>query len=235
MNENSNGGKSATSSNRKKRGADSYREGYSFEDKVAELYRLLHYNVEHGRIFGGRQVDLFITTSFGDMKLQRAIECKAGAVLVEHIDSFIAKLRLVRCEYPAALGTIVSGVSFTDAVTAHAVREGIQLTLHRDLAAQLFDGYGYAQNLLRECESSTRYRIPLYIEPSIGYDTIGQGINAFEVIDQWLNDPEWNQLTLLGDAGTGKSFLSRMIAYRLVQEYLKAPLATLFFSPFTPS
>ena len=213
-----------TSSARRERGARSYHEGYSFEERVAELYRLLHYDVEHGRIFSGRQVDLFITTTFGDVKLQRAIECKAGPVLAEHIDSFVAKLRLVKAEHPAALGTIISGVSFTDAVTAHAAREGIQLTLYRDLAAQLFDGYGYAQNLLRECESNTRYRIPLYIEPSIGYDTVGQGTSAFEVIDEWLKDLEWNQLTLLGDAGTGKSFLSRMIAYRLVREFLKSPL-----------
>jgi hypothetical protein len=224
MSENLNNDQAPTSSTRRERGSQSYREGYSFEGRVAELYRLLHYDVEHGRIFSGRQVDLFIVTTFGDMKLQRAIECKAGPVLAEHVDSFVAKLRLVKAEYPAALGTIISGVSFTDAVTAHAAREGIQLTLYRDLAAQLFDGYGYAQSLLRECESSTRYRIPLYIEPSIGYDTVGQGINAFEVIDEWLKDPEWNQLTLLGDAGTGKSFLSRMIAYRLVREFLKAPL-----------
>jgi hypothetical protein len=220
----SKGQESSASTERSERGAQSYREGYSFEEKVAELYRLLHYEVEHGRIFGGRQVDLFITTTYGDMRIQRAIECKAGPVLADHIDSFVAKLRLVRTEYPATHGTIISGASFTDAVTAHAAREGIQLTLYRDLAAQLFDGHAYAQNLLRECQSSNRYRIPLYIEPSIGYDTVGQGTSAFETIKEWLQDPEWNQLTLLGDVGTGKSFLSRMIAYRLVTEFLKHPL-----------
>ena len=221
---NSNDRELSTSTERRERGAQSYREGHSFEERVAELYRLLHYEVEHGRIFSGRQVDLFITTTFGDMKIQRAIECKAGPVVADHIDSFVAKLRLVRSEYPAAQGTIVSGASFTDAVTAHAAREGIQLTLYRDLAARLFDGHAYAQNLLRECQSNTRYRIPLYIEPSIGYDTVGQGINAFEVVDEWLQDSDWNQLTLLGDVGTGKSFLSRMIAYRLAEDFLKRPL-----------
>lgn len=83
---------------------------------MAELYRLLRYNVEQGRLFSGRQIDLFLSGRFSDLILQRAIECKAGPVKAEHIDEFIAKLRLVRREFPAAQGTIISGVSFTDAI-----------------------------------------------------------------------------------------------------------------------
>lgn len=211
-------------SDRRERGRRSYEEGYSFEDKVAELYRLLHYRVEHGRIFDGRQVDLFLTRQIGDFTLHRAIECKAGAVKAEHIDSFIAKLRLVRRKYPSAQGTIVSGLSFTDAITAQAIEEGIQLTLYRDLAAQLLDGHAYAIGLIRECESNERYPINMYIEPLIGYEATGAAAPAFEIISEWLGESEWNQLTLLGDVGTGKSFLSRMIAYRLAKEFLERPL-----------
>ena len=123
MSESSNSEESTPSVERRVRGRRSYEEGYSFEDRVAELYRLLHYYVEHGRIFPGRQVDLFLTRQIGDFTLQRAIECKAGAVKAEHIDSFIAKLRLVRREYPSAQGTIVSGLYFTDTITAQAVQE----------------------------------------------------------------------------------------------------------------
>jgi RNA polymerase sigma factor (sigma-70 family) len=64
----------------------------------------------------------------------------------------------------------------------------------------------------------------MFIEPSIGHDAVGSNTDAFEIINEWVLDGEWNQLTLLGDVGTGKSFLSRMIAYRLVQDYQKAPL-----------
>jgi DNA-directed RNA polymerase specialized sigma24 family protein len=210
--------------NRKERGRRSYKEGYSFEDRVAELYRLLHYRVEHGRIFSGRQVDLFITRQIGDFTLQRAIECKATAVKAEHMDSFVAKLHLVRREYPSAQGTIVSGLSFTDAITAQAVQEGIQLTLYRDLAAQLLDGQAYATSLIRECESNERYPMNMYVEPLIGYEAKGLAAASLEIISEWLDESEWNQLTLLGDVGTGKSFLSRIVAYRLAKRFLEKPL-----------
>ena len=133
---------------KKERGKASYVEGNSFEEKVAELFRLLHYDVEHGRLFSGRQIDLFVTTRLGDLRIQRAIECKVGTVKAEHIDSFLAKLQLVRHEYPSATGTILSASSFTDAVASHAAKAGITLTLFRDLDAQLFDGHSYVQSLL---------------------------------------------------------------------------------------
>src|SRR6185503_7052884 len=91
--------------------------GATFEDRVAELYALLNYHVEHGRLFGGRQVDLFIRRQLGDLQIIRAIECKAGPADTTDLDAFLQKLHLVRREYPSAMGTLVSGVSFTDAVT----------------------------------------------------------------------------------------------------------------------
>lgn len=209
---------------RRERGRQSNEDGYSFEDQVAELYRLLHYEVTHGRLFSGRQVDLFLTKRHGDLTIYRAIECKNGPVKSEHIDSFLAKLRLVRLEYPSALGTIVSAVSFSNAIASHAAKEGIQLTLYRDLAAQLIDGHAYAQNLIRECKFNERYPMSLYIEPLIGYDTVSDGLPAFNLVTEWLEDDLWRQFTLLGDVGTGKSFFSRMVAYDLATKFLLNPL-----------
>jgi len=214
----------AERSDRSETGRQRYSEGYSFENRVAELFRLLHYDVEHGRLFSGRQVDLFVTTRLGDLTIHRAIECKLGVVTVDHIDSFIAKLQLVRHDYPSALGTIISSSTFTNAVTSHAARAGIKLTLFRDLEAQLFDARGYVHNLLRDSATSSNYPIDNYIEPLIGYDTVGEGLKAFAVVRDWQNDPDWSQFTLLGDVGTGKSFLSRMIARQLATEYLKNSL-----------
>jgi RNA polymerase sigma factor (sigma-70 family) len=212
------------SATRQERGLKSYQDGHSFENATAELYRLLHYEVEHSRLFSGRQIDLFLTGRFGDLTIHRAIECKAGDVNADHLDSFIAKLRLVHVEYPAVQGTIVSAGTFTDALKAHARTEGIQLTAYRDLAAQLLDGHRYARNLIRECEGSERYALDVYIEPNIGHEVAGASIAAFSAIADWLESSEWNQLTLLGDVGTGKSFLCRMLAYRMATAFLANPV-----------
>jgi DNA-directed RNA polymerase specialized sigma24 family protein len=206
------------------RGSQNYKAGYAFEDRVAEAYRLLGYQVQHGRIFSGRQVDLFLELNLADLRVRRAVECKAGQVTVEDLDKFVSKLRLVQKEYPDASGAIVGGLGFTDAVTAHAKAVGIQLTLYRDLSAQILDGPSYAQRLVQEIEQNERYRPELFVEPLIGHEARGEGAKAFAVVKEWLTDSRWNQLTLLGDVGTGKSFLSRMIALQLAKEYLLQPM-----------
>lgn len=209
---------------RSDRGRQSYHDGHSFEERVAELYRLLRYDVEHGRLFSGRQIDIFLKGRFGDLKVFRAIECKIGSVNAQHIDSFIVKLRLVRREYPSIQGTIVSATSFSDAIASQAAQEGIQLTLLRDLTAELFDGHSYVRGLIREFESNDRYLLKLYVEPFMGFEIYGDSSPAFSIVEQWLKDSLWNQLTLLGDVGTGKTFLSRMIAYNLAKSFLENPI-----------
>jgi hypothetical protein len=81
------------------------------------------------------------------------------------------------------LGAIVSAVSFTDAITSQAAQEGIQLTLYRDLSAQIFDGHAYVNSLIRECDSNERYPRQLYIEPFIGYELVGSHSLAFGVVN----------------------------------------------------
>lgn len=213
-----------TTIDRRARGAASQQAGQAFEVRVGELYRLLGYDVTLGRLFAGRQVDLFLTGRFGDLVVQRAIECKVGPVGADEIDAFSTRLRLVRSEVPGAHGTIVSAVSFTDAVAAHAAREGIQLTMYRDLLRELLDGPTYVAHLLRELETDPRYVRDRFIEQLVRVDRDEEPRPAFVLIDEWLADPHWNQLTLLGDVGTGKSFLSRVLAYRLAQKYLADPV-----------
>lgn len=215
---------SKSKSKRQKIGLESQQKGRSFEENVAELYRLLHYEIEHGRLFSGRQVDLFLKGKFGDLTIYRAIECKAGPVNTQHIDTFLNKYRLVQNEYPSVQGTIVSGVSFSDSVVSHANQIGIQLITYRDLTAQLFDGHAYVKELIKECESNTRYSINNYIEQFIQSDVSSDIVAADTYLKTWLHDETWNQMTLLGDLGTGKTFLSRMFAYNLALEFLESPL-----------
>ena len=207
------------------RGRASYHGGHSFEDRVADAYRLLGYDVEVRRGFGGREIDLFLTGRFGDLTVHRAVECKSGPVTVEHLDSFIAKLALVRRDSPAASGTLISGVSFTQAVGEHAAAVGIKLTLYRDLAAQLIDGERYASGLVARLGADTQYMIDYYVDHTISIDSASvEPRNVFDALEDWLSDGDWNQLTLLGDVGTGKSFVSRVIANKLAREFLARPL-----------
>src|SRR6266851_6308665 len=150
---------------RKVRGRNSYKAGYAFEGRVAEAYRLLGYKVEHGRLFGGRQVDLYLELKLADLQVRRAIECKVGGVTSDHLDKFLIKLELVKQEYPDVLGTVVSGASFTNEVRTHANAKGIQLTSYRELSAQILDAPAYAQALIREIKANEHYQPQLFVDP----------------------------------------------------------------------
>ena len=209
---------------RKQIGLESQKKGRSFEEKVAELYRLLHYDVEHGRLFSGRAVDIFLSRRLGDIKIYRAIECKSGQISTPDLDIFLIKLDLVRKEYPSVQGALVSGVTFTDAVYTHAAAVGIQLTNYQDLAAQLFDGNAYTRNLIRECETNSYYPLSSYIEQDISNELGEDGLASMSFLSEWMNDDTWNQLTILGDLGTGKTFLTRVFSYTLAKKYIENPL-----------
>jgi uncharacterized protein YjbI with pentapeptide repeats len=212
--------------NRSTQGAQNAEQGAIFEQRVAEIYRLMGYEVTHGQIFSGRQVDLILRMTVGDLIVVRAIECKRGPVRTDDLDAFINKLKLVRHELPLAQGAIVTGDKFTDATEAHAAREGVQLITYWDLSAKLFNGEAYAVSLRRDISGDERYRKEYYVEPRIGDEIIGSDSPAFSVISDWLDTPEWNQLTVLGDVGTGKSFLAKMIASRMAGRYLRDPVTT---------
>ncbi len=216
--------KETTIEARQRAGRERREKGAQFEEKVAEYFRLHHYDVQHGRLFGGRQVDIFLTRKLGDLTIQRALECKAGGVSVDDLDRFVIKLGLVRLEYPAALGTLVSGAAFTDAVAAHAAKIGVQLTTFRDLSSHLFDGMSYVDAITRSHDLGDAYRADLYVEQAIAFDSLSEAQPAFELIEDWLTDPTWSQLTLLGDVGTGKTFLCRMLTKRLAEKYRADPV-----------
>ena len=195
-----------------------------FFDQAEALYRMMHYDVQRDREFGGRRVPLFLTGALGDATLHRVVDCLPLTATIGDLDRFVATLRQVRREVPAAMGTLVLGASLPPALASYAVAEGITLTTLEQLDAQLFDGRSYALQLRNKLQHDDHYRPAVYIEPLV---TVGEGTErhpARELLEEWLGNPEWKQLTLLGDVGTGKTFLTHIFAQRLANAYLEAPL-----------
>ncbi len=196
----------------------------SFTEKVATLYKLLHYDVDQEKVIYGRNVGLFLTGHFGDMTIYRVIDCVPGQVTVQHIDDLVRKLELMRREYPTAYGSIITGVSFIENIIDQSKALGIQIVTYTNLLAQLLDGHIYADAILRECETNPRYVLDVYVDQFIGNGTSDEPTPAFEALSEWLFDETNNLLSLLGDLGTGKTFLTRMFAYKLAKEFLDSPL-----------
>ncbi len=197
-----------------------------FVEQVATLYALMDYQVERGRAVAGRTTDLFLTGQFGDLPVYRLVACRQGPLDAGTVQRLGDLVRSARREYRGITGTVVTGTVPAPEVASLADAEDVRVTTFGDLAGQLYDGRGYAEGLLRECNSDEqRYPVGLYVEPRIGEDVQGDDRLAFQVLDRWLKDETWNQLTLLGDVGTGKTFLTRMLASRLARSFLENPSA----------
>ncbi|MBD3338626.1 MAG: TIR domain-containing protein, partial [Candidatus Lokiarchaeota archaeon] len=201
-----------------------YKPQKSFRDSAAEIYQLLNYSVEKQKEFSGRKFDLFLVGNFGDITITRCIDCISEPFNTNHLDTFSNKLRLAQNEKPNIQGTIVSNSNVSQTLIDQANKLGVQIVTYQFLSSQLFDGINYAKSIIKECETNDTYVLDRYVEQYIGYDVSSEDIEATEFIGDWLNDKSWNQLTLLGDLGTGKTFLSRMLTYRLAKSFVSDPI-----------
>lgn len=200
---------------------EKYRE--SFTGQVAELYRLLHYAIDYDYEVGARTVDLFLKRRIGDLSILRIVNTRPDHTTTSDVEELALTVKTARRQFPNIHGAIVSASSFSEDVRRLAEAEGIGLTIQSDLETQLLDGHAYARRLIRECEHNTQYRMDLYVEPDTADEFHGAHQRANHLIESWLRHPDWQQLTLLGDVGTGKTFLTRVLAHRLAKAYLAKP------------
>jgi hypothetical protein len=108
---------------------------------------------------------------------------------------------------PRVRGIIVSSVGFTREVKAQSEFDDVELFTIADLETSLIDFRGYVRNLSRTLQDDTSLRH--FVEPEAIREPMTMGMPALKLFKEWLIDPQVNQLTLLGDYGTGKTTLLR--------------------------
>ncbi len=95
-----------------KAGKESYEKGHRFEEQVAELYRMIGFQVEIDRLIGGRQIDLVLRQNIGNMTIPFIVECKTHQVTMDEVNTFQVSLNIARQEEPRYLGIMVSNTGF---------------------------------------------------------------------------------------------------------------------------
>jgi hypothetical protein len=221
--------------------AGPHRDTVPLIEQVAAIYELLQFEVERRKVIAGRTVDLFLTGKYGDLEVHRVIGCFPNPVSSDDLHRFTDLLRAVKREYRQARGTIVGARPVSAEVAALSNQDDLNLTTHTELSSKLLDGRTYANGLRLRCGETEQYPTPLYVVPMIGETVQGGERPAFTgfvrpagadtplrddtpgAIERWLVDPKANQLTLLGDVGTGKTFLMRILASELARRYLEKP------------
>jgi WD40 repeat protein/MinD-like ATPase involved in chromosome partitioning or flagellar assembly len=193
--------------------------GRKFEDKVAAVLRLMDMEVEQNAIVAGRQVDMLAHGKSGLQEIRYVVECKdhrkpTGA---DDLDSLHSRVVAYQREQPGAQGLLVSAKGFTAEARANAAKlPGILLKTYDELLDQLINLGPYNATLIQDVAGQTIER--LYVEQDVYPDENPQPVALFEHVDRWMADPESTFLTILGDYGTGKTWFTRMQAYRQAQK-----------------
>lgn len=195
-------------------------QGRAFERRVGMLFELLGYRVEANRLIAGRQVDLYLEDRSGPLSRSYVVECKdqANPVNTSQYDAFRGRLSAARHEIsPKLRGIIVASVGFVKEAKAQALHEDIELLTISELESSVIDFRQYARDLIRRLESDTA--LTHFVPPRMVREHLTLAEPADSTVAGWMADSEANQLTLLGDYGTGKTTFLKHLALELARRY----------------
>ncbi|HEX3126599.1 MAG TPA: HEAT repeat domain-containing protein [Thermoanaerobaculia bacterium] len=195
-------------------------QGRAFERRVGMLFELLGYRVETNRLIAGRQVDLFLEDRSGPLSRSYIVECKdqANPVNTSQYDAFRGRLSAARHEIsPKLRGIIVASVGFVKEAKAQALHEDVELLTISELESSVIDFRQYARDLIRRLEDDPA--LTHFVPPRLVREHLTLAEPASSAVAGWLADSEANQLTLLGDYGTGKTTFLKHLALEMARRY----------------
>jgi HEAT repeat protein len=199
--------------------------GKNFERRVANLFTLLGYSVQKDVLVGGRQVDLVIEDRSGPLSRIYIVECKdqAAPVTTSQYDSFRGRLVVAKTDLtPKVRGIIVSSVGFVKEIKAQSQRDEIELVTISELETSVIDFRIYIRDLIQRLENDAS--LEYFVEPNLRREYLTLSRPAHGLIQEWLADPLSNQMTILGDYGTGKTTLLKHLALSMAQRYQQEAL-----------
>lgn len=195
-------------------------QGRAFERRVGMLFELLGYRVEVNRLIAGRQVDLYLEDRSGPLSRCYIVECKdqARPVNTDQYDAFRGRLSAGRnAVSPKLRGILVASVGFVKEAKAQALHEDIELLTISELESSVIDFRQYARDLIRRLEADPA--LTHFVPPRMVREHLTLAEPAASAVAGWLADSEANQLTLLGDYGTGKTTFLKHLALEMARRY----------------
>lgn len=147
---------------------------------------------------------------------------------VDVITDAEVRLKAARDKYPDAQAWIVARSGFTSEARGYAESLRIVCSTPDDLIRSLIDFTSYLNDLVHDFQDfvvdrERGLKLPqLYVEPDAFCDPQREVRPLQTLVDEWLADPKLNQLTLLGDYGTGKTVFTLKLAHDLARAYLSS-------------
>ncbi len=197
-------------------------QGARFEDQVAELLRLLGYQVEAEQLVDSNKVDLVARLKVGLEQATYLVECKdqAQAVPKETLEKLHGWTQQPLARQLRARGMVVSRRGFSPAALRYAADQGLQAVTPAELERGLIDFAPYLDKLIRGFEQTPLFNAYVTQRAQPGADGARQ--TQGEIIEDlvaqgraWAAGEGKRLWVLLGDYGTGKSAFVSRLAYEL--------------------
>jgi hypothetical protein len=206
----------------------------SFEDEVAELFRLLGYKTVVDYKKDDMQFDVRLEMPGGPLPAWVLVECKDTAAKVGQKDvrEFASKVdHLRRAERRNYQAILVSRAGFVNNAHAVAEEQFVELRTYDELLLSLVDLGPHLDAAVDTYRGTALER--LYVEQDVVLQSDlepGEEVRArpiFAAVHDWLERRDAPVLALLGDFGSGKTSFCRRLACELAlaaREPSEAPL-----------
>lgn len=184
---------------------------------VGRLFEMNNYSVDYNVNINGAQIDLIARAKGDPFGATVFIEATIEHVSNDKYGKDATKFLLLKRTHPDCTCLCVSAKGFSAPVKERAAESGV-VALSYDELFMRFEKFGpYVQDALNDV--TNQRLIEVYEEPLFSDD------KGTESATKWLN--EWRHSThegarwliVLGEYGTGKTSLTRVLQYRWLQEY----------------
>ncbi|NTW55180.1 MAG: NACHT domain-containing protein, partial [Chlorobaculum sp.] len=195
--------------------------GKRFEEKVAQLLRLLGYSVEREQLIDSNRIDL-VARKRGDFGQEDIyfVECKDHQSVIpkETVQIFKTWLDSPKARQLQAKGMVVAAKDFSPAARSYAREQGIQALTYDELERSLFDFSPYLARIRQRYEASSiastyiAQRLKREKEPD------AEPVELLPHALEWVTGTGNRLWVVLGDYGTGKSTFVERLAYELARK-----------------
>lgn len=188
---------------------------------IGNLFRMNNYDVEYDVHLRGAQIDLVARSKTDPFSPPVYIEATIEYVTNEKYGKDLTKFSLIKAQFPQATCLCVSSIGFTASVKERAESTNIKTLTYSELFSSFEKFSPYVDQVLNDPDTiklSKDYEEPQF-KDNKGTDY------ATRWLGQWKSySPEsakW--LIILGEYGTGKTALTRVLQHRWITDYHSDP------------
>ena len=197
------------------------KQGNDFAEEIADLYRLMGYDVTLNIDIDGQQVDILASTNVvGGGLYNQIVECKYKSnntpVSNDDVQSIAKAFAISQLLHNVTSCVIVTNSNFSLKAKEVATKAGVFLKTKDDLIYELIDFRVYLNKVKDNFKTAFMLNNQSWYIESYIKNAKGDSQSLVEYVDKWLDLPEKHPLVIKGSYGSGKSSFCSYYSHRLI-------------------